>query len=289
MAYFPDVHKGDTFVPDALLSNNLRHIVNAMNGHSGGITKGIFPNEIKIQVYNNTGEILPAGTAVNFDETGEFYEDAVPCKKFTVTDKNWGILTEEIAPEAIGSCIVSGRAKVTLSGGAGNYAVPDTSNPGQFIRSGSGAKIIFANTAGEALIVLGSGDSSRYQGYFTVSLVSDNDSVKIRIADGSGDDTQNAGVAFINEQIIWAPQTELNLSSGKYVLAKFQLNDTAVNFVEFVQSDTLDSNGSETFTALLATLIFPPDGGYPAVCQQQYGPIYGWIFRECTEEDFNNE
>ena len=35
MAFFPDVSPGDKFKPNALLSNNIRHIVNALNGFNG--------------------------------------------------------------------------------------------------------------------------------------------------------------------------------------------------------------------------------------------------------------
>ena len=80
MAFFPDVSPGDRFKPNALLSNNVRHIVNALNGFNGKpvmATGGM----IRMQVYNNSGSTLSAGTAVNFADGGSLCGEAVPAIK----------------------------------------------------------------------------------------------------------------------------------------------------------------------------------------------------------------
>ena len=77
MAYFPDVSAGDTFIPNALLSNNVRRLVNTLNGFNAKpmlATGGM----IRIQVYNNSSSVLKSGCAVNFSENGQLCDDAVP-------------------------------------------------------------------------------------------------------------------------------------------------------------------------------------------------------------------
>ena len=90
MAFFPDVSPGDRFKPNALLSNNVRHIVNALNGFNGKpvmATGGM----IRIQVYNNSGSTLTAGTAVNFSDSGSLCGEAVPAIKLKVLAKALGL------------------------------------------------------------------------------------------------------------------------------------------------------------------------------------------------------
>ena len=57
MAFFPDVTRGDKFKPDALLSNNVRHIVNAMNGFSA---KPLFATGGMIRRCGSPGCPVPA-------------------------------------------------------------------------------------------------------------------------------------------------------------------------------------------------------------------------------------
>ena len=66
MAFFPDVTKGQNFKPSALLSNNVRHMVNSLNGFQNGGHAAANSGVVRIQVYNASSGEIPAGCAVNF-------------------------------------------------------------------------------------------------------------------------------------------------------------------------------------------------------------------------------
>jgi len=66
MAFFSDVTKGQAFNPSALLSNNVRHMVNSLNGFQNGGHAAANSGVVRIQVYNASSGEIPAGCAVNF-------------------------------------------------------------------------------------------------------------------------------------------------------------------------------------------------------------------------------
>ena len=179
MAFFPDVSRGDTLRPNALLSNNVRHIVNAMNGFSakpmlaaGGM--------IRIQVYNNTSSKIAAGTAVNFSENGTLCDEAVPAEPLQDASKSWGVVVNALKAKAMGSCILSGPANVTLSG-TGDYAEPSAASPATFTRGATGSPVIFAS-GGKGVILLGAISQDVYDGPFALSY--DTESKKLKVAAG---------------------------------------------------------------------------------------------------------
>ena len=200
MAFFPDVSPGDKFKPNALLSNNIRHIVNALNGFnskpvmaSGGM--------IRIQVYNNSDSTLTAGTAVNFADGGSLCGEAVPAIKLKDTEKPWGVLVNQLKAKAIGSCILCGPAQVSLSG-SGDFAAPTTSNPSVFTRGATGAPVIFASD-GKGVILLGAIAQDVYDGPFAVSYDTEKKQLKVK-----------AGYANMNGEWKDVPEKTLSPSSG---------------------------------------------------------------------------
>lgn len=198
MAFFPDVSPGDKFRPNALLSNNVRHIVNALNGFNGKpvmATGGM----IRIQVYNNSGSTLTAGTAVNFADSGSLCGEAVPAIKLKDTEKPWGVLVNQLKSKAIGSCILCGPAQVSLTG-SGDYAAPTTSNPSVFTRGATGAPVIFASD-GKGVILLGAIAQDVYDGPFAVSYDTEKKQLKV-----------NAGYANMNGE--WKDVTEKTLTAS---------------------------------------------------------------------------
>ena len=200
MAFFPDVSPGDKFKPNALLSNNVRHIVNALNGFNGKpvmATGGM----IRIQVYNNSGSTLTAGTAVNFADSGSLCGEAVPAIKLKDTEKPWGVLVNLLKSKAIGSCILCGPAQVSLTG-SGDFAAPTTSNPSVCTRGATGAPVIFAGD-GKGVVLLGAIAQDIYDGPFALSYDTEKKQLKV-----------NAGYANMNGEWKNVAEKTLTASTG---------------------------------------------------------------------------
>lgn len=179
MAFFPDVTRGEAFKPNALLSNNVRHLVNAMNGFTAKplpATGGM----IRIQVYNNSSSAIKGGTAVNFSESGTLCDGAVPAEPLKDVTKPWGVLVNNLEGKALGSCIICGPATVSISG-SGEYAVPSTSNPSTFTRGATGSPVIFASS-GKGVILLGATSQDTYDGPFALSY--DTEKKKLKVKNG---------------------------------------------------------------------------------------------------------
>lgn len=181
MAFFPDVTKGQAFTPSALLSNNVRHMVNAMNGFQNVGILSANSGIVRIQVYNNSSAEIPAGTAVNFVESGSLCGDAVPCEPMKDAAKPWGVTVLKLAAKEMGDCVISGPAQVTLSG-SGGYARPSISSPSAFTRGSTGAPVIFAGSGGKGMILLGAVSQDVYDGPFAISY--DAEAKKLNVAAG---------------------------------------------------------------------------------------------------------
>lgn len=180
MAFFPDVSKGDAFAPSAMLSNNVRRLVNSLNGFQSRGILGAGSGIVRIQVYNAGSSEIPAGTAVNFSESGSICGDAVPCEPLKDEAKPWGVTVLKLAAKEMGDCVISGPAQVSLTG-SGDYAQPSTSTPSTFTRGATGAPVIFAS-GGKGMILLGAIAQDIYDGPFALSY--DTETKKIKIAAG---------------------------------------------------------------------------------------------------------
>ena len=166
MAFFPDVNRGDIFKPNALLSNNIRHFLNALNGFdakSVAATGGM----LRIQVYNCSKNLIKEGTAVNFPEENDMCENAVPAVPMTDPNKVWGVLINPLEPDQIGSCIICGPVKVKITG-TGTYAIPTVDDPSVFIRGTVGYPLIFTSGK-EGLLLHGASTQDVYNGPFALS------------------------------------------------------------------------------------------------------------------------
>ncbi len=179
MGFFPDVSKGDPFQPNSVLENNVRRIVNSLNGFQGGMQLGAASGIVKVQVYCSSA--LEAGTAVNFSDSGNLCGDAIPCEKLKDPAKPFGVIVRKLAAKEIGDCIISGPATVKISGSSGNYAQPNKSNPATFQRGATGAQILFASN-GKAVINLGAATQENYTGPFAVTY--DAETKKLKVAAG---------------------------------------------------------------------------------------------------------
>ena len=180
MAFFPDVTKGQPFKPSALLSNNVRHIVNSLNGFQNGGHASANSGIVRIQVYNAFSGEIPAGCAVNFKSDSALCGDAVPVEPLKDAAKPWGVVVLKLAANQLGDCIISGPATVKVSG-SGNYAAPNVSNPSLFTCGVSGAPVLFAGN-GKAVINLGASTREVYDGPFAISY--DSETKKLKVAAG---------------------------------------------------------------------------------------------------------
>jgi hypothetical protein len=173
MPSFPYVKKGDAFKPNLELDNAVRRMVNENNGLSGG--KSNHKNSFgKVAVYNSSDEMIEAGNVVCFPAGVAMADDVIPCKKSASVTEQFGILTSDLAPDEVGSCVISGPVKVEISGG-GNFASPDPANPGKMIAGTSGSPVVFRISDTAAIVNLGGGSGSavdEYNGPFKLQAVS---------------------------------------------------------------------------------------------------------------------
>lgn len=173
MPFFPDVNAGDPFVPNARLSNEVRHIVNRMNGFlSGTITAGKTTGSLCIKGYNPTSdETIAAGNVVIIPE-GPIVEDAFPVAtmidgEYHMLVDSWGIAQEKIGPKQVGSVLVMGAAIVPIISETGTdtfeYVKP-VAGGGSFKKAKRGiAKYIRPIGTTHALIFVGISSGMVYE------------------------------------------------------------------------------------------------------------------------------
>ena len=175
MSFYPDVSPGDPFKPNARLSNDIRHLVNAAHGFQDCRQKGVPFGAVRVSVYNASDTAIPANTAVVFT-TNTLQRDALPVKQAPAGTAEFGIVTRALAPKECGSCILIGTANVTVGSGTGNFVKPGSART--FVRASSGTAKILHVSGTTAVILLGGSQPqtatpqivSGYAGAFKVSL-----------------------------------------------------------------------------------------------------------------------
>lgn len=159
MAFYPDVYPGQKAVKTASEENTLRHMLNAgdgMSDRSGGHGQS---RSICVCVYNATRKDIPAGVAVRIDEKAE----AEPFPVKTVDsdyDGFYGVLKTPLAPNAVGSMIVSGVALLSRAVGK-PFAVPH--GEGWKGKEDGGLLVLNPSNKERALAVIGDGTASGNQ------------------------------------------------------------------------------------------------------------------------------
>lgn len=175
MARYPMVVKGQKFVPNLHLENDLRRMVNATKRTGGKGTAKTFT--IRIPVYNAGTTVIASGTAVNITGSPAYRHSSSPCLPFYDDKLPWGVLANSIDPQECGSCIISGPANVQISGSNGDYVQPNKSNPEVFIVAQSGVPIV-TKTGEYSVINLGGSssavadDTKEYHGIFKMVALS---------------------------------------------------------------------------------------------------------------------
>lgn len=181
MAFWPDVTRGDKVKHYVLLENNIRQMVNALDGFGGGTARSPGCGVVRIQVWNASDEALMAGCPVAFDADKGMVGGAVPAVRVCDASKPFGVLQAALAPRAMGGCIVAGPAVVPIDGGSGEYAEPVMGGDG-FAYSGSGTARVLCANGGTAVVLLGVGTSDTYDGPFAIRY--DGEAKKVRVKAG---------------------------------------------------------------------------------------------------------
>lgn len=199
MGFYPDVAKGDKFRPIASLENDLRHMVNAMNGFRSGNDHAA-RNAARVTVINMTDKTLPVGTIVNLKKDGDPAMEAFSAVLFASVDEKWGILTETVDPMMYGACQISGVIEVPVTSD-GDYVEPDTADSARkrFKPSENGGVRVISLKDQVAMIDLGErrsgGGSAEYSSYFKVipGKIENGVLKSVKIIDGSEPESSYAG------------------------------------------------------------------------------------------------
>ena len=155
MGFFPDVNAGDPFIPNAGLSNAVRHIVNALNGFQSDAIPAKNMSIIRVAVYNASTVSFAAGQAVSLDLDGAIIHDAYPAVAYDEDLPCYGVCVSGATAGGISDCVLTGIAKVIISGGtASSYAKPVSG--GTFETSDEeGFRIINISGGTSAVILMG--------------------------------------------------------------------------------------------------------------------------------------
>lgn len=273
MAFFPDVNRGEIFRPNTLLSNNLRRMVNTLNGFQGGGQLGSAGGMVRIQVYCSSGGV-EAGSAVNFCEDGEFCGDAIPCEACVDPSKPWGVVVRKLAANEIGSCIISGPVRVKISGSGGEYAQPEKSDPSVFQRGSQGAPILFASGE-DAVINLGAATRENYTGPFAVT-------------EQEGGLKVNPGHCVINLEEFDVPETILPFSESGFVVLESSYSGGTISTPQITMQSSRPKVEKEKIGIVLAG-VEKEEGGNILIFQKQYGEIHAVLWGECEDEEEKEE
>lgn len=152
MGFYEDVKPGEAFKPSASLSNDVRHMLNRLNGFGGGPITAGNPGVVRIPVYNTTSAVLSEGKAVSIDISGIIAGECYPAIAFSDEMPCYGVLAKDLNPAEVGDCILSGLAAVQIAStpATGNYATPGAG--GVFTRGDEGVPIV--NISGTAAVVM---------------------------------------------------------------------------------------------------------------------------------------
>lgn len=236
MSFYPDVSPGEPFKPNARLSNDIRHLVNAAHGFQDCRQKSVPFGSVRMSVYNASTSIIPANTAVVFTTDAD-RGDVLPVKQAPAGTAEFGIVTRALAPKECGSCILIGTANVTVGSGTGNFAKPGDGRI--FARASSGTAKILHISGTTAVILLGGSQPqvatpqiiSGYAGAFKVSL----DGTTATVFNGADPNDTNAGKVRIGSRIFNVPSATFEVTSDKRIYLEVSYNsETAEYSIGFI-------------------------------------------------------
>ena len=146
------VNKGDKFQPSAKFHNKVVDIVNHFNGFMAGSQKGSTPAIVRVQVINNTAEIIKSGSPVAF---GDYNSDTkiFQIRKVTETDKVFAVLPFELPVKTAGSAILLGTIAIKIDGEKKAYAIPKANTFEWEFSENHGCPVLFAENGLAVILV----------------------------------------------------------------------------------------------------------------------------------------
>ena len=203
MGFYPDVTRGDKFRPSAALENDIRHMLNSIDGFIAPGTN-IRRNHDVVTIVNKSDTAFQPGMIVNLKMDDDRQSGVISAVPVENVDEKWGIVTGHIAPKEYGSCIISGVVSVPNSIIA-DYVEPDLTDPEKkkFTKSPKGGARVLAVFSSFMLVNLGEGRPSvgeaEYKNYFKVipGVVEDGVMKTVKIVDGGAINPYYAGYTDI--------------------------------------------------------------------------------------------
>lgn len=161
MAFYHNVNPGDDFKPSARLENDVRNLLNELNGFKGGGKHTATASKaIRVPVYNTTDDPFVAGQAVSLDIAGNIVGDAYPAIAFDEDYPCFGVCLDGAASGGICDCVLCGLAIVELTGGTGSFARPV--DGGTFELADDGLKVLNITGGTTAVVFVGDYEGKRY-------------------------------------------------------------------------------------------------------------------------------
>lgn len=235
---YPDVVPGQEVTFSAQQENDIRHLLNAMNGIGGGVLHGGNSKVSRLKVYNGIAEKFKKGVAVSLKNT--IVDDAVEAVKYTDDLPHWGITTDIIDPGCFGEIVVSGPVEIAYIGDGhgdadGNFVKPVEGGE-KFRRFKDSGVPLLADAKNSRYIVLLGGQPSKatteYNGYFTCKVLAQTEDdinknqLRVAVCDGvTWKETQQiSGVSkcVINDWKIDIPSIIVTVTREKpYIVLKY--------------------------------------------------------------------
>ena len=127
MGGFSSISPGDKFKLTARWINAINRVLNAQGDVGDGVTFAA-PNANKVQVYNAGSSALVAGAAVEFVTSGaQVIGGMIPCSALSDTARRFGVLTNYLAPQQGGGCVIAGPVSISsITGSGAMYVLPVT-------------------------------------------------------------------------------------------------------------------------------------------------------------------
>ena len=288
MGFYPDVQPGQAYRPSAALENDVRHLLNRLNGFS--VPGGMLMPERNLKIYNATeNNTLLAGTVVAPAESGDIIDGAIPVRQYRQGDKLFGVVIEDMEVDAFGSCTIAGPVEVAISGTGATAAIAED---GKSFVAGTGDITVLYISGDRGVVLLGaSSGTAEYNGYFkliatlagpTAGDETTTTKIDVKIVDGANA-TGNSMCCVNNTKYFVPPystQIELDYAIAEVDMVEyFSLQYTPENYtVSIVKHDDRHFPINST----LIGRVFIRNGTVSAV-QDSYGVAQIMWFALCDD------
>lgn len=263
MAFHPAITPSDKFAPNSVRENNIRDLLNRMDGMSASAVRRGSSHAVAALVYNSGVAMLAAGSSVEIT-TGYWSGDAVPVALAAAGAAVWGILRASLAPGDIGDAVFCGAEICAVSGTVADFVAPD--GEGGLIYSSSGiGRALFASS-GVALVLLGGAGGGDYAGPFKITYLNGLLSVP-------------GGYVLANGAAMSVGAATVSPATG-YLCLYAQLSEAgAWSYGYNIQ--TYPATDGSTAVYPLAYITVPTGGGTPAITQFHHSLPQLWVLGTC--------